>query len=77
MKVSVREARKNFSQLLNYVEAGEEITITRNGKEIAKLVSQAKTKKYLPDLTEFRNSIDLKGEDMSQTVIKMRKESRY
>ena len=77
MKVNVREARKNFSQLLNYVEAGEEITITRNGKEIARLVAKSKQAKVLPDLTEFRNSIDLTAEPISETIANMRKESRY
>lgn len=38
-EVGVFEARNSFSSLLSRVEKGEEITITRNGKPIAKLVS--------------------------------------
>ncbi len=32
------EARTHFSELLGRVEAGEEVTITRNGLAVAKLV---------------------------------------
>ncbi len=77
MRVNVREARKNFSSLLNRIEAGEEITITRNGTEVARLVSPPKTAKVLPDLSNFRAAIELEGEAMSETVIRMRQESRY
>ncbi len=77
MRVNVREARKNLSSLLNRIEAGEEITITRNGTEVARLVSPLKTTKVLPDLSNFRASIELEGEAMSETVIRMRQESRY
>ena len=32
------EAKNKFGQLLDWVERGEEITITRHGKEVARLV---------------------------------------
>ena len=34
-------------------------------------------RKPLPDLTEFRKSIEIKGKPLSQTVIDMRDEERY
>ena len=34
----VFEAKQNFSQLLDAVEAGEEVRITRHGKEIARML---------------------------------------
>lgn len=37
--VAVFEAKNRFSELLNAVEKGEEITITRHGNPIARLVS--------------------------------------
>ena len=77
MKVNVREARKDFSQLLNRVEAGEEITITRKGKEIAQLVPRSQASKTLPDLSEFRAAIKLEGEPLSQTVQTIREDNRY
>lgn len=36
--VGVHEAKTNFSRLLRRVAAGEEITILRSGKPIAKLI---------------------------------------
>lgn len=32
------EAKNKFDQLLDWVERGEEVTITRQGKEVARLV---------------------------------------
>lgn len=39
--VGVFQAKNKFSELLDRVEHGEEITITRNGKPVAKLVAAA------------------------------------
>ena len=39
MEVNVHEAKTHFSQLLQRVEAGEEITIARAGKPVAKLIA--------------------------------------
>ena len=36
--VSVEQAQEEFSDLLARVEGGEEVTITREGKAVAKLV---------------------------------------
>ena len=36
--ISVVEAKSSFSALLNEVEAGEEIAVTRHGKVVARLV---------------------------------------
>jgi prevent-host-death family protein len=36
--VGVHEAKTNLSKLLERVSAGEEITITRRGEEVARLV---------------------------------------
>jgi prevent-host-death family protein len=38
-EIGVFEARNAFSSLIDRVEKGEEITITRNGKPVAKLVA--------------------------------------
>ena len=37
--VNVHEAKTQLSRLLAQVEAGEEVTIARNGKPVARLVS--------------------------------------
>jgi hypothetical protein len=50
------------------------LEVQKDGQEVAKLVA---SKKVLPDLSEFRASIKLEGEPMSQTVIQMRDEGNY
>jgi prevent-host-death family protein len=37
-EIGAVEAKNKFSQLLDWVERGEEITITRHGKEVARLI---------------------------------------
>jgi prevent-host-death family protein len=39
--VSVHQAKDRFSALLQAVEAGEEVVITRHGKKIARIVHEA------------------------------------
>lgn len=82
MKISVKEARKRFSEILNLVSVGEEIFITRRGKIEAKLIrheekDQTKNKKRFPDLSAFRKSIEIKGQPLSETVIRNRNEERF
>lgn len=77
VEVSVKEARDNFRAYLDRAEAGEEIVITRRGKEVARIVPPRREPKQFPDLTEFRKSIELRSEPMSETVIRQRRESRY
>jgi prevent-host-death family protein len=78
MEVSVKEARAKFSSLLNQVMDGDEVIIRRRGKEIARLVSPASGKgRHLPSLRDFRRGIPLKGEPLSTTVRRGRKEERY
>jgi prevent-host-death family protein len=77
MEISVKEARAKFSSLLNQVMEGDEIIIRRRGKEIARLVPVSREGRRLPRLGDFRRSIRLKGEALSATVRKGRKEERY
>ena len=76
MEVNVKEARGNFSSLLDRVERGEEIIIKRRGKKIARLISP-ENNKLLPSLQNFRASIKLTGDPLSKTVTDLRKEERF
>jgi len=40
-EMSVREANKNFSQVIAAAEAGETIVITKNGAPVARIMPQA------------------------------------
>ena len=77
-RVSVAEARQRFRALLDEVAAGGEIALLRRGREIARLVPPPSGRRRLPpSLAEFRRTIKIKGEPMSATVIRMRREARY
>lgn len=76
-KVNVRDARAGLPALLNKVARGEEIVIQRRGKAAARLVPPIRSRMHLPDLTAFRASIRVKGQPMSTTVVKARREERY
>jgi len=76
IEISVKEARSKLSHLLNRVEKGEEIAITRRGEKVALLVSPEKKRK-LPKLSAFRSSLKVSGKTLSETVIEERHLERY
>jgi prevent-host-death family protein len=76
-QVTAKEARAHFSALLERAEAGEEIAIYRRGKQVARIVPPRRPAGQLPDLANFRASISVGGEPLSETVIRQRGESRY
>ncbi len=76
--ITAREARKTLSALLDEAEHGAEVSITRRGQEVARLVPPGSGETTgFPDMTEFRNSITVKGKPTSQVVVEMREEERY
>ena len=48
--VNVHEAKTHLSRLLAQVEAGEEVTIARNGKPVARLVQARDQGRPQPDV---------------------------
>jgi prevent-host-death family protein len=52
--VTVVEAKTRLSELLDKVEAGEQVVITRHGKPVAQVSAVKPAKQPVPDLTEFR-----------------------
>jgi prevent-host-death family protein len=76
-QLSVREARAQFCALIDAVSHGETVVITRHGRKIAGLFPFQDAKKKLPAMKKFRESISIKGDSLSRTVIKQRNEERY
>ncbi len=74
--VSIKQARNNLRALIDRVRAGEEVVLTRRGKEVARLVPPAAGAGKLPSLREFRASIPARGRAMSAEVIRAREEER-
>ena len=74
---SIKEARGNLSSLLQKVEHGEEVVITRHGKRIARITSPKGQTKHLPGLSDFRSSLEVKGKPLSHAVIDVRSTEKY
>jgi prevent-host-death family protein len=47
--VTLREANQAFSRVIREVEAGEEFTITRNGKPVARLIPARRERVLTPE----------------------------
>lgn len=76
-EVTVKQVRNKISALLDKTEKGEDVLILRRGKKVARLVPVGVWGKRLPDLSAFRESITVKGNDLSRTVIDARNAERY
>ena len=56
LTVSLAQAKARLSELLDKVEAGEEVVVTRHGRAVARISSAARPKKPLQfdELAAFR-----------------------
>lgn len=64
MEVGAYEAKTNLSRLLERVERGERITLTRHGRPVAMLVpvgEKRSSEEVVGDLREFRQGRRLDG----------------
>jgi len=54
--VNLTRTKANLSELLDKVEAGEEVVITRHGRPVARLLSPSRARRPLPleELAAFR-----------------------
>jgi len=69
----VGEIQKNFAQVLRSIKNGEEITITKRGKPVARLVSLGpKNEIEWPDF--YDEAIELKGKALSKIVVEGRED---
>jgi len=59
--IGIKQARQELPDLVDRVEAGEEIVITRLGKAVAKLTAASAALKPLPSLVAFRQAIGADG----------------
>ncbi|RMG61065.1 MAG: type II toxin-antitoxin system prevent-host-death family antitoxin [Deltaproteobacteria bacterium] len=87
-KAGVRELKKRISEYLRAVERGEEVIVTKRGKEIALIIpvrEGSMGKKVTPLLTEgiaswnggkpagLKKRIRVKGEAVSQVILEERR----
>jgi prevent-host-death family protein len=76
--VTVKQARQELARLLDSVEQGQSVAITRRGRQVAQLVPPpAAGGRRLPDMREFRATLHPRGKPLSQIVIERRRQERY
>jgi prevent-host-death family protein len=70
---TVGEIQKNFGGVLKRLKAGEEVTVVKRGKPVAKITALGPKKKIeWPDF--YKEALDLKGQALVDVVIKGREE---
>ena len=70
---SVGEVQKNFAKVLNNIDAGEVVTITKRGKPVAKISALGPKQKIVwPDF--YKETIELNGEQLSDMIIESRED---
>ena len=77
--VSLAEAKAHLSALVDRVEAGDEIAITRRGKLVARLVPAQRPRELVDwqGLRAHAASIQFQEESAGEFMRRMRDEERY
>ena len=73
--VSVVDAKAQLSELLDKVEGGEDVVITRHGRPVARLSAASKKKKPVPDLSAFRAKMPRMKQSSAKILRQLRDES--
>lgn len=72
--VTLAEAKTHLSHLLDEVEAGEEVVITRRGRPIARISPVEKPKLPVKSLAEFRSRMPGWRKSSAELLREMRDE---
>jgi prevent-host-death family protein len=74
--VSVAEAKANLSKVLNRVQAGEDVVITRRGKPVARIAAMKDALEPIPSLEKFRATLP-KAKTPSVKIIRQMRDETY
>jgi prevent-host-death family protein len=74
--VSLAQAKARLSELLDKVESGEEVVVTRHGRPVAKISPATRAKKPIPwdELAAFRATMPSLGQPSVELIRAMRDE---
>lgn len=75
--ISLADAKAHLSRLVELVEKGEEVTITRRGKPVARLVAEQAVRQELPSLAALRAAQPLQAESAGDFMRALRDGARY
>ena len=68
VEVTATEAKAGLASLLDAVEAGQSVVITRRGKAIAELVPRQAVRDLLPQLQALRDSLPEQSSSAVETI---------
>lgn len=74
---TLAEAKAQLSRLIALVEAGEDVTITKRGQAVARLVRSAPVRQQLPSLSELRAKLPVQTESAGEFIRGLRDSDRY
>jgi prevent-host-death family protein len=74
---TLAEAKAQLSRLIAMVEAGEDVAITKRGKEVVKLIRSDPPRQQIPSLAEHRARLTYQSEPAGEFVRKLREADRY
>lgn len=74
--VNLAQAKANLSELIDRVESGEGVVITRHGKPVARLSAIEQPKKPIPSLAAFRATLPRRRISSLKLLRQMRDEQR-
>lgn len=77
--VSLADAKAHLSALIDRVEAGETVTITRRGKEVARLSPPLRPRERIDaeELRALTDSMPMRDTDAGEFMRRLRDEERY
>jgi prevent-host-death family protein len=75
--VTLAEAKTQLSRLVALVESGEEVTITKRGRPVVRLVANTPVRQQLPILDELRARLPQQDESAGEFIRRLRETDRY
>lgn len=74
---TLAEAKAQLSSLIAMVEAGEDVTITKRGQAVVRLVRSTPPRQQMPSLAELRARLPQQAEPAGEFMRKLRDSDRY
>ncbi|MES2076757.1 MULTISPECIES: type II toxin-antitoxin system Phd/YefM family antitoxin [Rugamonas] len=74
---TLAQAKAQLSRLIDMVEAGEDVTITKRGRAVVRLVPSSPPRQQLPSLAEFRAGLPEQAQPAGEFIRQLRESDRY
>lgn len=74
---TLAEAKAQLSRLIEMVEAGEDVTITKRGRAVVRLVRSAPPRQQFPSLAELRARLPEQTQPAGEFMRGLRDSDRY